>query len=217
MSWLSSAFGGYKNPNTEANKYLDQIPGQTKPYYDPYINAGKHSLETLTGEYDTLTNDPGKRFDELGAGYKNSPGYAATLRTALSGANRAAAMGQGGGLGSYGHQQMAAGAAGDVANKDFEQYINHILGLHTEGLQGNQTLETQGQNASTEYAQMIASLLNSQGTNAANATSGQNQRTGQNWSNLFNVLGSIGGGIVGGPIGSAIGGAITNHFSPNHK
>lgn len=191
MSWFSNLFGKRRDPGKEANDYLNQIPGKTAPYYDPYINAGKESLDKLTNYYDRLMNEPGKVFSELGSGYQQSPGYAATLREALSGANNAAALGGGGGLGSYGHQQLAAGAAGDVANKDFEQYINHVLGLNQRGTTGEQTLESQGQNASTDYASMIASIFNAQGINAANSALGQNQAQGQNWSNIFNAVGNI--------------------------
>lgn len=190
MSWLSELFHT-RNPGKEANDYLNQIPGDTKPYYDPYITAGKENLDKLNDYYSKLRDNPGGIFDELGKGYKHSPGYEATLREALSGANNAAALGGGGGLGAYGHQQLAAGAAGDVANKDFEQYINHILGLHGQGVEGQQTLENQGYNAGTDYASMIAQLRNAQGTNVANDASAHNQRNSQNWSNIFSTLGQV--------------------------
>ena len=198
MSWLSNIFG-HRNPEREANNYLNQIPGETKPYYDPYINAGKENLGKLNDYYSQLRDNPGEVFNQLGAGYKQSPGYAATLREALSGANNAAALGGGGGLGAYGHQQLAAGAAGDVANKDYEQYINHILGLNTQGTQGQQHLEDQGYGAGTDYASMLASLRNAQGTNAANAAGAQNQRSSQNWGNLFSALGGAASGYFGIP------------------
>ena len=86
----------------------------------------------MQDQYGQLSNDPGKRFAELGAGYKQSPGYAATLREALSGANNAALMA--GGPGGQRHIQFASNAAGDVANKDYEQYINHIMDLYKTGL-----------------------------------------------------------------------------------
>jgi len=81
MSWLSNAFK-HRDPEKEANKYLDQIPGQSKELYDPYMNAGKESLDKLKTYYDQLMNNPGETFNKLGEGYKQSPGYAATLREA---------------------------------------------------------------------------------------------------------------------------------------
>ena len=191
MSWFSNLFAGNKNPANEANKYLDQIPGQTQPYYQPYMDAGKGALEDLQNRYKQMLDNPGELFNKLGEGYKQSPGYEATLREALSGANNASALGGGGGLGSYGHQQLAAGAAGDVANKDFQQYINHILGLNSEGLKGEEGINQQGYSANTDYAQMLSQLYNAKGTNAANAAIGENQARGQNWSNLFSLAGGL--------------------------
>jgi hypothetical protein len=197
MSWLSNAFK-HRDPEKEANKYLDKIPGQSKELYDPYMNAGKESLDKLKTYYDQLMNNPGEAFNKLGEGYKQSPGYAATLREALSGANNAAALGGGGGLGAYGHQELAAGAAGDVANKDYEQYINHILGLNKQGVEGQQGIENQGYNATQNYGDILNSTANARATNAANAAGAQNQRSSQNWSNLFSTLGGFAGGLYGG-------------------
>lgn len=208
MSWLSNLFAHNKNPADSANNYLNKIPDETKPYYDPYINAGKESLDTLKDQYGQMTNNPGEFYNKIGAGYKESPGYQAALRQALSGANNAAAMGGGGGLGSPGAINNSAQAAGDVANQDFEKYINHVLGLHTEGLGGQQTLETQGQNAGADYASMLAQLRNAQANNAFNATSGENQQRGQNWQNIFRLGGTIAGTLAGGPFGALAGGGL---------
>ena len=41
------------------NNYLNQIPGQTSPHYDPWENAGKGMLDPLTGQYTDLMNNPG--------------------------------------------------------------------------------------------------------------------------------------------------------------
>ena len=202
---LSGLFGlGHKskgsNPAYAANKELNQIPGQIKPYYDPYINAGKESLGTLQNQYGQLSNDPGKRFAELGAGYKESPGYQATLREALAGANNAAAMGGGGGLGTPGHQQYAAQAAGDVANQDYEQYLNHIMDLYGKGLGGEQNLETQGYGASTGYGDVLGQIGGQKANYAAAGQDWKNQRNQQNWSNLFGGLGQAGSSYALSPL-----------------
>lgn len=199
MSWLSNMFGGShtKNPASAAMPYLNQIPGQVQPYYQPYQQAGNDALKQLQEQYGMLMNNPGQKLSELGAGYKESPGYQATLREALAGANNAAALGGAGGLGSYGHEQLAAGAAGDVANKDYEDYLNHMLGLYQGGLGGTQGLEQQGYGANTDYAQMLANLAGTKGQYAFGGQAAQNQRQGQNWANLFSGLGMLGGGILG--------------------
>lgn len=201
LKGITGLFGHHNrnNPANAATKELNKIPGQVKPYYDPYINAGKDSLAKLQEQYGMLSNDPGKRFAELGAGYKESPGYQATLRQALSGANNAAALGGGGGLGTYGHQQLAAGAAGDVANKDYEQYINHVLGLYGTGLEGEGNLNQQGYNASTGYGDILGNIGGQKANYAAAGQDWKNQGRQQDWSNIFSGLGQAGSGYFMGP------------------
>lgn len=199
-------YGDGKNPADVANKELDNIPGQIKPYYDPYINAGRGALGKLTDEYGNLIDNPGKKLSDLGAGYKESPGYQATLRTALAGANNAAAMGQGGGLGTYGHEQLAAGAAGDVANKDYEQYLKHVLGLYGVGLGGEGEINQQGFEGSKDYADALGQIG---GQKAAYGYSGQdwkNKNNSQNWSNLI-------GGVSSGAAGYFLGPEINKYFN----
>ncbi len=213
FSEVGKLFGGgghQPNPADKAMPYLNQIPGKTQPYYQPYQEAGKTSLSDLQKRYSQLLNNPTEIYDKLGEGYQQSPGYAATLREALASANNAAAMGGGGGLGSYGHQQLAATAAGDVANKDYEQYINHMLGLYGGGLSGEQAIENQGYGANTDYAQLLANLLGTQGQYKFLGQNAKNQASAQSNSNLFNALGAIGGGIFGGPIGASLGGWLGN-------
>ena len=208
-------FSKPRDPNAEANNYLNKIPGETQPYYQPYMDAGKASLDKLTKQYDDMMNDPGGHFNKLGAGYTQSPGYQNNLRTALAGANNAAAMGGGGGLGSYGHQQLASNAAENASNRDYEQYINHILGIESAGTAGEQGIENQGYDANTSYAQMLAQLRNAQGNNAANAAGAANQHQANNWSSIISGLGTIGAGIAGGPVGAAAGKAAANYFFPS--
>lgn len=203
---LGSALGGLfgrsgnsnkNNPATAANKQIGQIPGQVKPYYDPYINAGKGALDDLTKRYQDNLNNPGELYNKLAGGYTESPGYANTLRTALSGANNAAAMG--GQLGLPQHQQIAADAAGGVASKDFEQYLQHMLGIYGTGLSGEQGLETQGYNASTGYGDILGQIG---GQKAAYDYAGQdwkNQNRKQNMSDIFSGLSSAGSSYFLGP------------------
>lgn len=191
MSWLSHAFGGNKNPANSANKYLNQIPGTMQPYFQPYINQGQEAGQKLSSQYDLMTQNPGEFYANLGKDYKTSPGYAATLREALAGANNAAALGGGGGLGSYGHEELAAGAAGDVANKDYEEYINHIMKMFGEGQAGQQKMQQQGFDASQRYGENLGNVLGQQGQYAFGGQAGQNANSGQNWSNLFSTLGNL--------------------------
>lgn len=186
------SFGHHKNPATAANHQLDQTAGQVKPYYDPYINAGRDSLNTLKDQYGQLTNDPAAKLNQFGAGYKQSPGYANTLREALAGSDAASA--RGGSLGTPMHQQNSAEVGGDVANKDYEEYLNHVIGLYGQGLQGNQGLENQGYGASTDYGNLLANINQQKANFNYAGQAGQNQ---QNATNFNNISGGLAQGMQG--------------------
>lgn len=187
------------NPANKAMGELNKIPGQVNPYYQPYINSGREAQEKLKGQYGSLIDNPGQKFADLGAGYKQSPGYAATLREALAGANNSAALGGAGGLGSYGHEQLAAGAAGDVANKDFEQYMQHILGMYGVGLGGEEAENQRGFDASKGYADILGNIGGQKANYAAAGQDWKNQNNQQNWSNIFSGAGQAGSGYFMGP------------------
>ena len=146
MSWLSELFHGGKNPANEAMPYLNKIPGAVNPYYQPYINQGQQANQNLMGQYGNLINNPGQKFSEFGQGYKESPGYQFKLNQALQAGNNAAAAG--GMAGSPQHEQQNIQIGNDIASQDFNDYINHIMGLYGYGLQGEQGLGEQGYRAS---------------------------------------------------------------------
>lgn len=177
-----------KNPSDAANNTLQQTPGMVKPYYDPYINAGKDSLDTLIKQYNDLTNNPGGKYDELGAGYKQSPGYANTLREALAGSDAAAA--RGGTLGTPMHGQNNATVAGDVANKDFEAYLNHVMSLYGQGLSGNADINKNGQSASESFGNIVGSVNNQVAQNQYTGQQDRNTQQSANWNNIAQGAGN---------------------------
>jgi hypothetical protein len=197
--WGHSKNKNKYNPANAAMTQLNKIPGQVNPYYQPYINAGQAAQQKLTGQYGSLIDNPGQKFAELGAGYKESPGYQAKLREALAGANNAAALGGAGGLGSYGHEQLASQAAGDVANQDFEQYINHILGMYGKGLGGEEDINKMGFGASTGYGDILGNIGGQKANYAAAGQDWKNQNNQQNWGNIFSGAGQAGSGYFMGP------------------
>jgi hypothetical protein len=184
-----------KNPADVANATLGQIPGQVNPYYQPYINTGTNELSRLTGEYQGLTDNPGDVYNQLGSGYKESPGYQFALQQALQAQTNQAA--KGGMLGTPMDQQQSMEVASGMAAKDYENYINHILGLHSKGLEGEQGLQTQGYDATNKYADLLSSVLGQQAANSYSGQAGKNQANNTNWSNLFGGMNSLFGNIGG--------------------
>lgn len=190
---LFGLFGKKKNPMDEANKYLNQIPGQMQPYYQPYQQAGLDTLKQLQGEYGKLLGDPNAMYNKFAEGYKESPGYQFKLKQALGAGNNAAAAG--GFAGSPEHEQLSMQTANDIASQDFNNYLSQIAGLYGQGLQGTQGLENQGYGANTDYANMLGQLLGQQGKMAYEGANAANTASGQNWGNIFGGLGQIGSGL----------------------
>ncbi len=179
---IPSLFGGdkadYKNPASSASPYLDKIPGQIAPYYNPYIEQGKRVDPRLESEYgaemgyrpqleksfETQLNNPGELYNKLGEGYTESPGYKFKLSEALRGSNNARAAG--GMLGSPLNEEENARIAGNLSSDDFEKYLNHMMsiygggqaglsGLYNKGIEGEQGLSTRGYGASTGYGDIL--------------------------------------------------------------
>jgi len=180
-------FGG--NPRDAANKYYDQIPGQMKPYYDPYINAGRSALGKTQGAYGEMMDDPNAIISRLGAGYKESPGYKWQLgqgEAAIGSANAAGGM-----AGTQQHMQQSGELANNLASQDYEKYLNHALGLYGSGVEGQQHISDQGYNASSSLADSLGNLLQHQGNMEY---AGQNNEDQQLWGGMGNFASAFDGG-----------------------
>ncbi len=175
----------FDDPSRDARKYLDQIPGMMKPYYEPYIGAGHNALSLLQGQYGQLLSDPGSLLARLGKGYQSSPGFEFEKNQGLSGIENAAAAG--GMLGTMGHQQQAGQLATNLANKDYGDYMKEALGLYGKGLEGEEGINTMGYNASNELAQSLAAALMGQGNLAYEGGANKNKM----WSDLLSQGGSM--------------------------
>ena len=171
------------NPATQANKALGQIPGQVAPYYQPYVNAGKSALYQGQSQYNTLINNPQEVYDKLGQGYKESPGYQARLAESLKAGTNAAAAG--GSLGAGMHQEELMQRAHDISDQDYEAYLNHMLGLYGQGLQGNEGINKMGFDANTSMGNLTGSVTAQQAQNNFSGQQGQNQQRQQNLQNIF--------------------------------
>lgn len=176
-------FGKGKNPADVANQTLQQIPGQTQQYYQPYMDAGNQSMSQLM---QMLGQNPTDTYNKLGEGYKQSPGYKFQLEQALASGNSANAAG--GMLGSPQHVQQNEELAQNVAAKDYDEYMKNVLGLNSQNMQGLSGLAGLGANAANQYGSGIASNLGQQAQYGYAGQAGQNQQNQQNWSNVFNAL-----------------------------
>ncbi len=186
-----TAFGmnSFQNPADSAMPYLNGIQGQMQPYFQPYMDAGKSALPTLQGQYNQLMNNPTAVMNGIGSTYQQSPGYQFQVNQAQNSANHAAAAG--GMLGSPAEQQSIAGTVNNLANQDYNTYLNQGLGLYSQGLQGMQGLNQMGYNASTGFGDDIGSIGQSQANLAYAGAANQNQ-------SQQGAMGGIGGLVQGG-------------------
>ncbi len=192
---LFGLFGNKKKsaaPMNAANPYLNQIPGQTLPFYQPYMNAGSNALNKLTGEYGGLIDNPNATYDKIASGYKESPGYKARLEEAMRAITNSQAAG--GMAGSGQHQQLSAEKALDLHGEDFENFMNHVLGLYGTGLSGEQGIENQGFGANTDYANMLANITGQKANMAYAGKNQENENNANSWKNIFSGLGTAAGG-----------------------
>ena len=206
MEWLSELFGGGQDPAAAAAPYLQQIPEQISPYYEPYIQAGEQALPGLQEQLQRLTQTPTDVMSQIGGQFQASPGYQFQVDQAVRAANQAAAAG--GMTGTPANQYNAMQVANQLANQDYYNYLDRGIGLYGQGLAGTQGLTAQGLQAGGSLAGQLANIGMSQANLAYQGAEAQNQQAG----GLMGMLGGVAGSIFGGPIGGAIGGGIGNLF-----
>ncbi len=153
---IGSLFSDWENPYDKALPDINRLPGQISPYYEKFINRGNRAGDALEGQYGNLINDPGGLMNRIGGGYQQSPGFKFALEQALQGAAHAAAAG--GMAGSPQHEQQNIGIATNLANQDYNSWIERALGLYGRGLSGEEGLYGTGYNASNEMGQNIGNI-----------------------------------------------------------
>lgn len=186
---LYGIFGHPGNPSKEANKYLNQVPGQLHPYYDPYVEAGRQALPTLQEQFSSLLNNPSDLLSSIGGNFQQSPGYQWNLDQAMQAQNNAAAAG--GYVGTPQHQQQAATVASGLANQDYYNYIDRAMQNYMTGLEGTSGINQMGYGAGADLSQMLSSLLMNQGQLAYENQAAKNRKDESTWSGIGGALGGI--------------------------
>ena len=204
---LGDMFGHWQNPANAAMGTMDQIPGMMQGMYNPYIGAGQGAMGNLQGQYSGLMNNPGQMVNQIGSNYQSSPGFNFQVQQALQGSNHAAAAG--GMAGSPEHMQQNMGLATNLANQNYNQYLQNAMGMYGMGLQGEQGMMNQGYNASNELGQSLGNMDISKAMMQYNSAQNQNQHDAGGWGS---ILGGLGGMIGGGPIGGAVGSWLGSHL-----
>ncbi len=149
-----------EDPQKQANKYLNQIPGIGQKYYNPFIESGKKAGGILEGEYGKLLN-PGSFIDDIMKNFSTSKG--ATYERNELGRGIGATAAAGGFAGTPEHQKEYGEMAGNIMSKDMQQYLQNALGVYGMGLGGEHDIYGKGYEATGSLSDMLAGNLASQG------------------------------------------------------
>lgn len=197
-SALMAMFGNrFKNPAQAGMPFLNQIGDVLKQYLGPYNQAGVNALGTAQGQYGNLISNPTDEMNKIGATYQESPGYQFGLKEAERAATNAAAAG--GMSGSPEAQQNAADIAENMANRDYNQYLNTGLNLYGQGLSGEQNIASMGEQAGGQLAEDLAQQLMSEANMAYAGTQNENEHQGGKWGNIGSLIKNafLGAGFAG--------------------
>lgn len=195
----------YENPADSAMPYLEKISGETKPYYQPYMDAGNESLGTLQDQYNMLIDDPTIMMNKIGANYTASPGYQYNVDQATNSANNAAAAG--GYVGSPAEQENLAKSISGIASQDYDTYMNQALQQYGMGLKGEEGINDMGYKANTGYANILDDVYSSEANLNYASQTGKNANSAAKWNNLLKLGGMGAGYALGGPSGAAVAGS----------
>lgn len=159
---FSALFGGGNNAPQAAMNNYNQIPGIYKQYMDPYVNAGQHELGGYQNELNKMMSDPQGYIQNIMNGYHPSAQYQNQVHQATTAANNAASAG--GTLGTGVEQNQLAGEVNNFANQDQQQYLNNVLGVHGQGMQGVGGIVQNGQSMASMLAQLLAKNQQDEGS-----------------------------------------------------
>ncbi len=199
-----------KNPAHEAGNTISQIPGQTRPYYQPFFEAGTRAIPKLENEYSSLLSNPGDRINKIGESFHESPGFKFALQQALNSVNRGAA--RGGMFGSPEHNQHSMEIATQLGNQDYYHWLDPTLNLYNSGLHGEEGFAGRGQEAGSNMASMIAQALAQKGAYEYSGQASQNQNRGSLISNIAKGAGALSAFTPWGAAGSAASTALDRFY-----
>lgn len=195
MSWFSNLIKGkgfgpsYQDPAAAGRAGLDKIPGTMKPYFDPYIDRGREAGDTLHQQYGDMTNNPGEFYSNLGKGYTQSPGYKNKMEAAMTAGTNAAASG--GMLGTPQDEEARGNMAGDVANQDYQAYMDHMMQVFGQGQKGQQSEEAQGYGASTQLGEDLGGVEGRKAQLDYEGVAGKNKFNAQRKKDMMEALGGL--------------------------
>lgn len=193
MSWLSKMFkgGGGSNPADAAMPYINQIPGTAKQELNPYIQRGQTAYDVMSPQWQKMAQDPTAFLDEIMKGYAPSEAYKTHRDEAMRAAGNTAAAG-----GMRGSSQDTMGESrlvDSLLGEDMQQWLNNVLGLQKQGLEGEKGLYDTGFEGSKALESDLVNSLAQQGNLAYAGQAERNKSKSDMWQSILQGIGGIGG------------------------
>lgn len=174
------------NPSDSAMEYINNANSGNQ-YLKPYQRAGAGILDPWQEQLMQIMQDPSAMMRMFGEGYQQSPGYQFQADEMTKRMNQSAAAG--GYVGSPAAQSQLAEQINGLASQDYYKYMDNILGLYGQGLQGAQGMAGMGMNAASQMSQNDYNRAMAQAQAEYARQANQNQMIGGGIGNI------IGGGL----------------------
>ncbi len=189
----------HQDPAAAAKPYLDQIPGIGEKYYNPFIQQGQESQGITNPIYNQMAQDPSGFLNQMMSNYSPSEGYRFKEQALSRALGNTAASG--GFAGTEGHQMQQGDMIRGLLGQDQQQYINNLLGIQGQGLQGHEGNIGRGYESAGNLAGYLGTALGNQGGMAFQGVQQENQynmdkmrNRSQFWGDIARAIGGAAGG-----------------------
>lgn len=202
MSWLDpitdaagiTDTGGYNNPASSGQSYLDKIPGYVDTYMQPYINMGQTAGGIAQGQYAQMASDPTQFYNDIYDTYEPSSYY--QYQSDQLGQEQANTAAAGGFSGTTNDQNAQMTTQNALLNQDWNQYLNQVLGIQGSGLQGEQQMYNTGFNASQGALRGMTDYANTSAGMQYKGAQNQNAYDSQQQQQQNNFMASVAGAFI---------------------
>jgi len=198
----------YEDADEQLRKYWEQAQG----FQQPYTNAGKSQIGRLTGAEDSLMN-PVALQNQWTSSYEMSPYAQQQLALNKSaGLDAASSMGL---LGSNSAVRDIQSGAGDIVQKDRQQYLQDLMQKYMAGIGIGQNMFDTGASTASNLGRSALDIGNQFASSAFNQRQSRNNMLSNILSNTVGMGASyLTGGMGTGGFGQGVF-KPTNIYSPN--
>lgn len=201
-----------ERPYEDADEQLKKYWEQSQRFQQPYANAGQNQIGRLTGAEDSLLN-PVDLQNKWASSYETSPYARQQLElNKSSGLDAASSMGL---LGSNSAVHDIQSGAGDIVQKDRQQYLQDLMQKYMTGIGIGQNMFNTGASTAGNLGQQSLDVGGQFAKSAFNQRNSRNEMLNSILSNTAGAgLSYLTGGFGTGGFGQGVF-KPTNVYSPN--